>query len=481
MITLRTMAVAGLLALTAQLAVAQTPEAPPSAAEQVVADWNEVLLERFRTLAAQDEAAFIAAWDAERQRWAARLAEAEQEDGVPAERERVILQYEWAFGRLYYPEWHAGLTEQPDFTPSATYDAFYNELELDRPDLLDIDEYAAFLSRIAALQADAMFDDRANTLSGDTQYLDARLHAASGFDHPEIRCFLEADALSYWLEDFDADGLTTQVDDHAARCPGDRADGLLEQLQTERAERDGHVIEIFKTVDGHALELHIYTPEDWTPGDDLRPTVLWSHGGGWAFGSWNWCGPCRFFKERGMVVAQVEYRLRNRHGTNADHALSDVTDALIWLRDNGAQYGVDPQRIASSGFSAGAHLSVAAAVLEPEGSPARPDLTVSFSGCMDMTDDGYMIDKAGGYAAARAISPLHALTGPTPPLYLVNADRDEDCAFETAQAFVEAARAQGSDVTFQEVRDAGHFFLRDPARATETQARVNAFLDEQGF
>jgi fermentation-respiration switch protein FrsA (DUF1100 family) len=45
-----------------------------------------------------------------------------------------------------------------------------------------------------------------------------------------------------------------------------------------------------------------------------------------------------------------------------------------------------------------------------------------------------------------------------PPALLVHATRDEYCAFEDAQAFVERSRAAGNDITLSAVDGATHFF-----------------------
>ena len=47
--------------------------------------------------------------------------------------------------------------------------------------------------------------------------------------------------------------------------------------------------------------------------------------------------------------------------------------------------------------------------------------------------------------------------------------------------YTEKAKAQGAEITFLTQENAGHFFLREPERAAQTQASVNAFLDAEGF
>ena len=134
-----------------------------------------------------------------------------------------------------------------------------------------------------------------------------------------------------------------------------------------------------------------------------------------------------------------------------------------------------------SGFSAGAHLSLATAGLAPSDAQSKPDIAVAFSGCADLTIDPYIVRMAGGMEEAAALSPVNAEPAAWPPLYMANATRDSDCNYEAALQFSEKAKAQGAEITFLTQENAGHFFLREPERAAQTQASVNAFLDAEGF
>ncbi len=94
-------------------------------------------------------------------------------------------------------------------------------------------------------------------------------------------------------------------------------------------------------------------------GDQAAPALLWVHGGGLIFGS-----PLtehRFMKRIrdrfNITIASPEYRFAPRHPYPA--ALDDVSAALDWLA---AQPGVDPERIAVGGDSAGGHLAAALAI-----------------------------------------------------------------------------------------------------------------------
>ena len=282
--------------------------------------------------------------------------------------------------------------------------------------------------------------------------------------------------MEFWLEDFDADGLTTEVDELRENCPGPETDAIIEVYNAEIGERDGHIVEVFKTIDGHELEMHVYVPAGI---EEPVPATVWFHGGGWRTGSWSWCGPCIWMKERGHVVAQIEYRLAGRHGTNIGDALDDTYDAIAWMRENAERFGADPTRIVASGFSAGGHLSISATTFG-EG-PTRPDLVVAISPCTDLTHDGYTIGLSGSYPAARSMSPRFHVNSDMAPIFMASADEDTDCSFEASTEFVNSVEAAGGSIFFVEQCGAGHFFLRDPERAAETKAALAAFFDANGY
>jgi len=88
--------------------------------------------------------------------------------------------------------------------------------------------------------------------------------------------------------------------------------------------------------------------------------LLWIHGGGYVMGSAaqddRLCR--RFARELGVPVASADYRLAPEHPYPA--ALEDCYETLTWLA---RQPGVDPERIAIAGASAGGGLAAALALL----------------------------------------------------------------------------------------------------------------------
>ncbi|MFI1213014.1 alpha/beta hydrolase [Streptomyces sp. NPDC020802] len=104
-------------------------------------------------------------------------------------------------------------------------------------------------------------------------------------------------------------------------------------------------------------------------GEELRPALLWIHGGGFVFGTAaqddDLCR--RFARELGITVAAVDYRLAPEHPFPTP--LHDCYDAFGWLA---ARADVDSTRVAIGGASAGGGLAAALALLTRERGETRP-------------------------------------------------------------------------------------------------------------
>lgn len=95
--------------------------------------------------------------------------------------------------------------------------------------------------------------------------------------------------------------------------------------------------------------------------DQLRPAVLHLHGGGMVFGSpqFEAFESGRIARELGAFVVSPDYRLAPEHPFPA--ALDDCMATLGWMRATAGELGIDPERIAVMGSSAGGGLSAAVA------------------------------------------------------------------------------------------------------------------------
>jgi acetyl esterase len=119
---------------------------------------------------------------------------------------------------------------------------------------------------------------------------------------------------------------------------------------------------------GHRIPVRVYAPED---RDERLPGVLHIHGGGFAVGSieTEHAGSILLARTVGTVVVSVDYRLAPEYRFPA--GLDDCYDTLTWMRDSADELGIDTDRLAVFGNSAGGGLAAAVALLARDrGGPA---------------------------------------------------------------------------------------------------------------
>ena len=208
---------------------------------------------------------------------------------------------------------------------------------------------------------------------------------------------------------------------------------------------------VYKTVDDRELNLYITKPDDWKPGDS-RPAIVFFHGGGWVKGApGQFTEHSKHFASRGMVCIQVQYRLIDRKkGETPMKCIQDAKSAMRWVRSRAKKLGIDPDRIASGGGSAGGHLAAFVGMVDGMDDP-QDDLTVSaksnamllFNPVLDNGPDGY------GYEQIKenypGYSPFHNVSADDPPAIFFLGDQDTLIPVETAYAFQKKMKAAGVD------------------------------------
>lgn len=108
------------------------------------------------------------------------------------------------------------------------------------------------------------------------------------------------------------------------------------------------------------LEATVYdapSPEEHpTPLEHPRPAVIICPGGGYQFLSQREADPVAAeFLAKGFDTFVLRYSIRE-HAKGANPAI-DAARSVRWVRAHAAELGVDPQRVAFLGFSAGGHVT----------------------------------------------------------------------------------------------------------------------------
>lgn len=224
-----------------------------------------------------------------------------------------------------------------------------------------------------------------------------------------------------------------------------------------------------------SVRLRIHNPSART----RKPAFIYLHGGGWTIFSINTHD--RLMREYAaradVVVIGVDYALSPE--AKFPTALEQIVDVVRWARKHSEELGIDANRIAVGGDSAGGNLTMAACLkLRDEGEPnAVRAMVLNYAALGEHSEQanrryggaGYML---GGdemevfwrnYARDAAdlknplLRPLHAQLGGLPPAFLAIAECD--VLTEQNIAMAEKLRAAGVPVQAVVYQGASHSFL----------------------
>ncbi|MFH8573856.1 alpha/beta hydrolase [Streptomyces sp. NPDC017993] len=246
------------------------------------------------------------------------------------------------------------------------------------------------------------------------------------------------------------------------------------------------------TRSGHLRARHYHPPG--SPTEDLRPTLLYLHGGGFVLGTLDGVDEvCRAIAARsGWGVLSLEYRLSPEHPYPA--ALEDSVDTLAWLRTSALDSGIDPDMIAVGGDSAGGSLAAALCLhLRDRGLPLPVSQVLVYPAVDDRFStpswtqfaDAPLLtaadarwfweqyigpDNQGGvdqYAAPMKAASLHGL----PPALILTAEVDP--LRDDAEAYAERLRHDGVPTTA--IRHSGvfHGFFTEVGAFAKTDTAID--------
>jgi len=260
----------------------------------------------------------------------------------------------------------------------------------------------------------------------------------------------------------------------------------LHALEVEGYNPDKKVT--YKTVGDSQLQLHIFNPEGHKTSDK-RPAIVFFFGGGWNSGSPSQFYPhCEYLASRGMVAISAEYRTKNSHGTTPQECVKDGKSALRWVRANAGNLGIDPDRIAAGGGSAGGHVAAAVATtkgFEEEGEDlsisCRPNALVLFNPVYDNGPDGYGHDRVKDYW--EAFSPMHNINKDTPPTVVFLGTQDKLIPVATAEDYKNRMEKAGVRCDLHLYKDQPHGFFnqRNLEYYNKTVYQADRFLASLGY
>jgi len=246
----------------------------------------------------------------------------------------------------------------------------------------------------------------------------------------------------------------------------------------------------YKTVGNTTLHLFVFE-DDGAREEACRPAIVFFFGGGWTGGTPEQFFPqCEYLASRGMVAASVEYRVKDRNGTTPFECVADGKSAVRWLRAHADELGIDPDRIAAGGGSAGGHVALCTALIEgcdeadeDLSVSSRPDALVCFNPAPDLTRYGNRVPESAG--RAEEISPVHHVKAGAPPTILFHGIDDTSVPFEDGERFAAAMNEAGNDCRLVAYPGQEHGFFNyrdgDNPYYAETVREADRFLTRLGW
>jgi acetyl esterase len=153
-------------------------------------------------------------------------------------------------------------------------------------------------------------------------------------------------------------------------------------LRISRRRPSSEPIHEFRDLDAGGVAARLFRPN----GDAGLGLLVYFHGGGWVLSDVDsHDNLCRILaNESGNAVLSVEYRLAPEHPFPA--GLNDAVGTLVWVSQNAASLGCDPDRLAVGGDSAGANLATVAAQLS--------DIAIRFQLLIYPVTDARMVTRS---------------------------------------------------------------------------------------
>ncbi len=263
---------------------------------------------------------------------------------------------------------------------------------------------------------------------------------------------------------------------------------------TESVDIEGAVSEVYKTASGDDLLIYRLDPPGHDPENDKAPAIVLFFGGGWNGGTPTHLEPQgRYLAHRGMVVFLADYRVKSRQGVPPRDCVADGKSAVRWIRKNAERFGIDPDRLAAGGGSAGGHVAATTGMCEGLDEPGEDTTISSKSNALVLFNPVYNNGPEGGYGYDRvkewfpAISPAHNITKDDPPSIVFLGTEDKLIPVAHAEAFQKEQQDFGvqSELYLYQGEPHGFFNLSIGAGKKEhfidTVLKTDAFLTSLGY
>ena len=303
----------------------------------------------------------------------------------------------------------------------------------------------------------------------------------------------------------------------------------VEELQQERRQESAAVLKskgeqkldiVYKQTPEGKQKLDIYYPA--MKPTSACPVIIYTHGGGWAAGSKQGVTKGIFaplflrLLDKGFAVVSVEYRLCKPHrSVKMRDCVIDSKDAVRYLAKNSGTLNLDPHRFFVFGDSAGGQIAQMLLLTPPETLSGEPSLSdasykivagVSWYGPCDFEktqlfnhdDRADFKDRFGGritgrdtdvtaeekIALFREMSPVNFVSKDSPPLLMIQGDKDTTIPVKHAYYMQQKAKSVDAPVEIMIIENSGHNWRKvgtniSPSKEEIDDRTVQFLVDHQ--
>jgi len=279
--------------------------------------------------------------------------------------------------------------------------------------------------------------------------------------------------------------------------PGQLRRHLGQHDQATATSADHESVQVIRDIeygvgDG-SRHLDAYLPREPTP----HPAVVCIHGGGWRGGDkGGYRRTAMWYATHGVAAFAINYRLSGVAPYPA--AVDDCLAAIRFLRGHADEYNIDIYRMGVEGGSAGGHLVLMVALMEPgsdeldsAGQPLDNWVRCVYAknGPTDLTQakmnsESALVQFMGGtYAqmpeAYRAASPISYVSADDPPVLMIHGTEDRTVPYSQSVALKESLEEAGVAVELITIEGAGHGLRGgNPEELHAARERAHQFMLE---
>ncbi|MBM3333673.1 alpha/beta hydrolase [Candidatus Sumerlaeota bacterium] len=258
-------------------------------------------------------------------------------------------------------------------------------------------------------------------------------------------------------------------------------------------------VEVYKTIGDVKLNIYIFDPADHK-ATDKSPAIVFFFGGGWRTGSpGQFQHHCRYLASRGMVAMTADYRVASRQNARVVDCVRDAKSAIRYVRADAQRLGVDPDRIAAGGGSAGGHIAGCAGAIdgldeqgEDQKVSSKPNALVLFNpaialapfeGMPSVGEEVVQGLKERMGAEPKSLSPAHQVKRGVPPTIMFFGTNDR--LLSGAQFFQKNMKEAGNRCELLTYEGQAHGFFNfgrgDNKFFRDTVEQMDKFLASLGY